>query len=81
MRFVEVGSGEVCMPPTEDMIADRMGQWEASGRRDASMLAQAHAMLSLADGLDAVSLQKWVGDETGGAAGVADIQAMAGGWG
>ena len=67
------------MPPTEDMIADRMGQWEASGRRDASMLEQAHAMLVLADGLDANYLELRIRDETGGSAGVADVRSIVGG--
>lgn len=38
LRIVDVGDGEICMPPTEDMIADRIGQWEASNRRDRAML-------------------------------------------
>lgn len=35
------GRPRVRIPPVEDMIADRLGQFEASGRRDSEMLTQA----------------------------------------
>ena len=74
IRLVDVGDGQIHMPPTEDMIADRMGQWEASGRQDAAMLEQARAMLALADPVDREYLEQRIRDETVGASGLQDLE-------
>jgi len=44
LRDVKLVDGEIVMPPGEDMIADRIGQWDTSNRRDETLLAQARAM-------------------------------------
>jgi len=44
LRNVKLVDGEIVMPPGEDMIADRIGQWDTSNRRDETLLAQARAM-------------------------------------
>ncbi|MEK0085525.1 hypothetical protein [Benzoatithermus flavus] len=42
----------VLFPPVEDLIADRLAQYEASQRQDSEMLGQARSLLELADQLD-----------------------------
>lgn len=60
----EAHGGTVIFPPVEDMIADRLGQYESdpSGRDD--MLAQARLLASLADALDMDYLRKRVHEES-----------------
>jgi hypothetical protein len=38
VRVLELPRGEVLVAPTEDLIADRLGQWIASDRRDGALL-------------------------------------------
>ena len=40
------------MATTEDLIADRLGQWFGSGRQDEEMLEQARTLFLLAETLD-----------------------------
>lgn len=52
-------------PPVEDMIADRLAQYEASPNSHADMLEQARLLWRLADELDFDYLVKRVRDEIG----------------
>ena len=52
VRLVRVADAVVSMAPTEDLIADRLGQWVASDRRDRELLHQAVALFQLAEELD-----------------------------
>lgn len=56
--------GAIVLPAIEDMIADRLGQHEASTGDDA-MLEQAKALFMMAEGLDATYLLRRIRDEGG----------------
>ncbi|TCZ64340.1 hypothetical protein [Roseicella aquatilis] len=70
VRILALDDGEVCMAPTEDMIADRLGQWEASRRRDGELLVQATALYQLAESLDEDYLEHRIRQETAGTFGI-----------
>lgn len=53
------------LPPVEDLIADRLGQYAVASPTDDSMLLQARLLLSLAEAIDAAYLRKRVRDEGG----------------
>ena len=74
IRIVEVPGGEVLMAPTEDLIADRAGQWFASGKRDAKMLRQAQILLALASALDEDYLERRLREETMNRIGLAELR-------
>lgn len=57
------GQPRVRVPPVEDMIADRLGQFEASERRDDEMLSQARIMRDLAESIDFAYLERRVKEE------------------
>jgi hypothetical protein len=42
----------VTLPPVEDLIADRLGQFAASNNRDREMVDQARLLLKLARDID-----------------------------
>lgn len=65
LGLVPIGEGGVPLPPVEDMIADRLGQYEASLRRDGEMLEQARLMFALADEIDDDYLRRRVAQESG----------------
>ena len=44
--------GTIALPPIEDLIADRLGQYAASGDRDDEMLEQARLLFKLAGDID-----------------------------
>jgi len=48
IRVVSVSPGEVNLPPVEDMIADRLGQFAGSNKRDREMLDQAAVLYQIA---------------------------------
>jgi hypothetical protein len=48
IRVVPIGGSQIRLPPVEDMIADRMGQYVAPDRRDPSMLQQAVVLYQIA---------------------------------
>ncbi len=73
IRLLAMPSGEVPIASIEDMIADRMGQWEASNRRDGAMLAQASLLLALAEMPDRTYLDRRIGEESIGRAGLATL--------
>lgn len=66
VRLVEVSTGHVLMAPTEDLIADRIGQWEATDRRDPTLLRQALLLLNLAEALDDAYLNRRLRQESAG---------------
>ena len=57
--------GTIALAPIEDMIADRLGQFAASGDRDEEMLEQARLLFKLAGDIDREYLIKRVLEETG----------------
>lgn len=72
VRIVSLGAGEVRMPPVEDMIADRMGQFCAPYNLDKEMLDQAIILYQIAKfdlekGLDEGYLDRRIKHETAGA--------------
>ena len=58
----------------EDLIADRAGQWFASGRRDEKMLAQALLLLALAPPMDEEYLERRLREETMNRFGLAELR-------
>lgn len=54
------------LTPTEDLIADRLGQWIASDRRDRELLLQAVALFRLAEELDLPYLDRRIREDTCG---------------
>jgi hypothetical protein len=69
VRVVSVGSSEVRLPPVEDMIADRMGQFAAPDLGDQLMLRQAIILYRIArrnleDPLDQDYLDSRIRQET-----------------
>jgi hypothetical protein len=59
------GDNHVALPPIEDMIADRLGQFAASRDRDAEMLEQARLLFQLAEKLDGKYLRRRIVEEMG----------------
>jgi hypothetical protein len=76
IRLVELENGEICMAPTEELIADRIGQWEASRRRDHELLAQAAALYGLAEALDEHYLDTRIRQETAGTIGIETLRSL-----
>ena len=66
IRLVRIDGAEISMAPTEDLIADRLGQWIASDRKDQDVLYQAVALFRLAEEPDLSYLDKRVRDDTCG---------------
>ena len=69
VRVVPVGHGSIALPPVEDMIADRMGQYAAPTQHDREMLGQAIALYRIArqnleDPLDEEYLDRRIKTET-----------------
>lgn len=75
VRLVAMEGGEIPVPAVEDMIADRVGQWEASRRRDGAMLQQARLVYALAETLDQDYLRRRIAEETAGACGLDVLEA------
>ncbi len=66
IRLVRVAGAEVSMAPTEDLIADRLGQWVASDRKDRNVLNQAVTLFQLAEEPDLSYVDKRIREETDG---------------
>ena len=66
VRLVQVADAVISMAPTEDLIADRLGQWIASDRRDRELLLQAVALFRLAEELDLPYLDRRIREDTCG---------------
>jgi hypothetical protein len=65
LRAIALSSGDVLAAPTEEIIIDRIGQWEASGRRDHDLAAQIRGLLLLAADLDEAYICRRVAEEAG----------------
>lgn len=76
VRLVQVGGAAISMAPTEDLIADRLGQWVASDRRDHHLLYQAIALFRLADDLDASYLDRRIREDTSSDLGLEFLQEL-----
>jgi len=68
VRRLDLPDGEILVAATEDLIADRLGQWEASNRRSARLLRQAQLLFALAGDLDDAYLDRRIREETAGSA-------------
>lgn len=64
LKLTVHGDAAIVLPAIEDMIADRLGQYEVAGG-DMSMLEQARALYALADGLDIAYLYRRIVEESG----------------
>ena len=74
IRLVDVGAGDVPMAATEDMIADRLGQWVAGDRRDPELRVQAHLLYALAEAPDDAYLSRRIREETAGELDISDLK-------
>jgi len=64
LRLIVRDGSAIVLPAIEDLIADRLGQHEVS-QGDASMLEQAKALYTIAQGLDLTYLVRRIEDEGG----------------
>ncbi len=76
VRVVSVPDGEVFVAPTENPIADRLGQWVSSRRRDGEVLAQARVLFALADDPDEGYLDARIRQETAGELGLMEFRSL-----
>jgi hypothetical protein len=78
-RVVEVDlpDGAVRLIPIEELIADRTAQALAGSRIDPTMRSQAVMLLALGSALDRAYLDRRIGEETGGEAGLATVESWA----
>lgn len=65
VRLTDDGEQVLQFPPVEDMIADRLGQYEANHKAHDDMLEQARMLWRLAEDLDLTYLAKRIQDEDG----------------
>lgn len=75
IRIVELASGEVWAAPTEDLIADRLGQWLVN-RADKSVLLQALTLPDLGNLLDTAYLDRRIRHETNGELDLAAVRRL-----
>jgi hypothetical protein len=73
ISFSPDGTVELLAP--EDIIADRMGQYESGAAPE--MLGQARALFTLCEGLDMHYMERRIFEETAGSYGLQDLQAQA----
>ena len=64
--IVKIDGHEARLPPVEDMIADRLGQYGSNPRGRADMLNQAVTLYVLADEVDEAYLDRRIREESGG---------------
>ena len=76
IRVIPFRDGEVLMAATEDVIADRLGQWVASGRLDSELLLQAQAMIRVAESIADEYLDQRIRQDTVGAMTLAEFLAL-----
>lgn len=76
IRVIPFPDGEVLMAATEDLIADRLGQWIASGRLDSELLIQAQTMIQVADFVATDYLDQRIRQDTVGALTLAEFLAL-----
>lgn len=75
IRVVELASGEVWAASTEDLIADRLGQWLAN-TADKSVLLQTLTLIGLGHLLDTAYLDRRIRDETNGELDLAAVRRL-----
>jgi hypothetical protein len=63
LRLDDEGALELYFPPVEDLIADRLGQYESVPQGDQQMLEQAKLLWQLGDDIDTDYLHKRVAEE------------------
>ena len=69
------GGSHVAVPPVEDLIADRMGQFNSTPAGTPEMLAQAVKLYQLAETLDETYLNSRILAETGNECDLAYLKA------
>lgn len=67
LRIIATEGGDLLAAPIEEILVDRIGQWEASDRKDTDLFAQIANLLFLAEHLDADYIRRRVVEETGAA--------------
>jgi hypothetical protein len=65
IRAVAMPSGDVLMAPLEEIVADRIGQWEASDRRNEALREQIALLLALAPQFDEEYVKRRVKEDNG----------------
>ena len=76
IRVIPFAEGEVLMAATEDLIADRLGQWVASDRRDTELLIQAQAMFHIAESIATDYLDQRIRQDTAGTMSLAEFLSL-----
>lgn len=76
IRVIPFAEGEVLMAATEDLIADRLGQWIASDRRDTELLIQAQAMFNIAESIATDYLDQRIRQDTAGNLSLAEFLSL-----
>jgi len=66
LTLVDTGRGRIAVVPLEDLIADRLGQFNSGPRGTPEMLAQAIHLFRFASEIDEAYLEKRIREETGG---------------
>lgn len=75
--LARIGEDTIHLPPIEDLIADRMGQFNSSPQKVPAMLEQAAVLYLLADDLDDAYLHKRIQEDTAGDFGLPDLKEAA----
>lgn len=75
--LAKVGEDTIHLPPIEDLIADRMGQYNSSPQKVPAMLEQAAVLYLLADDLDDAYLHRRIQEDTAGDFGLPDLKEAA----
>lgn len=76
IRVIPFPEGEVLMAATEDLIADRLGQWVASNRLDSELLLQAQTMFHLAESVAKDYLDQRIRQDTAGTLTLAEFLSL-----
>ncbi|PWR18425.1 hypothetical protein [Zavarzinia aquatilis] len=72
-----IGDAAIHLPPVEDLIADRMGQYNSAPRKVPAMREQAAILYLLADDLDEAYLERRIREDTAGDFGLSDLKEAA----
>lgn len=75
--LVKIGEDAIHLPPIEDLIADRMGQFNSSPQGVRESLIQAVTLYLLAETLDEAYLHKRIQEDTAGDFGLPDLKEAA----
>jgi len=76
VRVVAFPEGQVLLAATEDLIADRPGQWIASVRSDADLLLQARTLIQRAENIAEDYLDQRIRQDTAGALTLAEFLSL-----